>query len=67
MNEELANIIHSSGTMTKKDSILKVGLKIIKKMCGIPYVVQGGTLACGRGGGVGGPNSDAGTYTVVVL
>jgi hypothetical protein len=27
MNEELANIIHSSGTMTKKDSILKVGLK----------------------------------------
>jgi hypothetical protein len=27
MNEELANIIHSSGTMTKKDSILKVRRK----------------------------------------
>jgi hypothetical protein len=39
MNEELANIIHSSGTMTKKDSILKVGLKRVKEMCGIPYVV----------------------------
>jgi hypothetical protein len=39
MNEELANIIHSSGTMTKKDSILKVGSKIIKERCGMPYVV----------------------------